>query len=106
MAQESSEQVGTRLMFENDQVRVWDLNLAPGEAFAEHIHRLDYLLIVESGGLLRFEDPDRPEGYRDVQYLDDQVLFRTVGPAGKVDRRLTNIGPNRHRNFILELKRP
>jgi hypothetical protein len=105
MATESSEQVGIRLMFENDRVKVWDLHLAPGEDFPEHVHRLDYFLIVESGGLLRFDDPDQPEGHRDVQYVDDAVLFREVGPAGKVDRHLTNIGSRRHRNFIVELKR-
>jgi hypothetical protein len=105
MGTEPGDQVGQRLLFENDRVRVWDLSLAPGESFAEHLHRLDYLLIVESGGLLRFVDPDRPEGHRDVQYEDDQVTFRAVGPAGKLDRQLTNVGPKRHRNFIVELKR-
>src|SRR5262245_57991514 len=52
MATGPIEQVGTRLMFENERVRVWDLALEPGESFAEHIHRLDYFYIVESGGLI------------------------------------------------------
>src|SRR5262245_37344172 len=60
MATGPIEQVGTRLMFENERVRVWDLALEPGESFAEHIHRLDYFYIVESGGLIRFADPDQP----------------------------------------------
>ena len=105
MATEPTEQVGTRLMFENERVRVWDLALAPGESFEEHIHRLDYFYIVESGGLIRFADPDGPAGYRDVQFEDDQVRFREVGPSGKVDHRLTNVGTKRHRNYIIELKR-
>jgi beta-alanine degradation protein BauB len=46
-----TEHVGTRLLFENDRVRVWDLALGPGESLAAHIHRLDYLILVESGGL-------------------------------------------------------
>ncbi len=105
MASEPTEQVGTRLMFENDRVRVWDVALAPGESLAEHVHRLDYVYIVESGGLIRFDDPDGREGHRDVQFEDDRVVFREVGPAGKVDHRLTNIGTKRHRNFVIELKR-
>jgi hypothetical protein len=106
MATGPIEQVGTRLMFENERVRVWDLALDPGESFAEHIHRLDYFYIVESGGLIRFADPDQPGGRRDVQFVDDQVAFREVGSAGKVDHQLTNIGTKPHRNFVIELKRP
>ncbi len=63
MATEPTEQVGTRVMFENDRVRVWDLALAPGESLEKHIHRLDYFFIVESGGLIRFSDPDNPDDY-------------------------------------------
>jgi hypothetical protein len=101
MATEPSEQVGQRIMFENDRVRVWDLDLEPGESFPAHVHRLDYLLVVASGSVLRFDEPTGP---REVQYIDDQVSFREVGPAGKLDHHLTNAGSRRHRNFIIELK--
>lgn len=104
MATEPTEQVGTRLMFENDRVRVWDLALAPGESLAKHIHRTDYFFVVESGGLIRFADPDNPADYRDVQFEDDQVTFVPVS-GGKVDNQLTNIGRKRHRNYVVELKR-
>jgi hypothetical protein len=100
---EPSDQVGTRIMFENDRVRVWDLALEPGESLEKHIHRLDYFYIVESGGLIRFTDPDNPDDFRDVQFSDDQVTFREV-KGGKVDNRLTNIGTKRHRNYVIELK--
>ena len=103
MATEPSDKVGTRLMFENDRVRVWDLALAPGESLAKHVHHTDYFFIVESGGLIRFADPDHPSDYRDVQFHDDQVTFREVGD-GKVDNRLTNIGTKPHRNYVIELK--
>lgn len=104
MPTEPSEQVGTRLMFENDRVRVWDLALAPGESLAKHIHRTDYFFIVESGGLIRFADPDNPADYHDVQFEDRQVTFLPVGPTGKIDNRLTNVGTKRHRNYVIELK--
>jgi beta-alanine degradation protein BauB len=100
---EPTERVGTSVMFENDRVRVWDLALEPGESLEKHIHRVDYFYIVESGGLIRFSDPDNPTDFRDVQFDDDQVTFRVVG-AGKVDNRLTNIGTKRHRNYVIELK--
>jgi len=90
-------------MFENDRVRVWDLALAPGESLEKHIHRLDYFFIVESGGLIRFADPDNLSDYRDVQFHDDQVTY-VESHGGKIDNRLTNIGEKRHRNFVIELK--
>lgn len=100
-----TEQVGTRLMFENERVRVWDLALAPGESLAKHIHRTDYFFIVESGGLIRFADPDNPSDYRDVQFEDGQVTFRDVDLSGKIDNRLTNVGTKPHRNYVIELKK-
>ena len=103
MATEPTTQVGTRVLFENERVRIWDLALAPGESLAKHIHRTDYFYIVVSGGLIRFADPDNPADYQDVQFADDQVEFLDIG-AGKVDNRLTNIGPKPHRNFVVEFK--
>ena len=100
-----AELVGTKVLFENERVRVWDLALAPGESLAKHIHRTDYFFIVESGGLIRFADPDNPANFHDVQFTDEQVTFVPVA-EGKVDNRLTNIGEKRHRNYVIELKRP
>jgi beta-alanine degradation protein BauB len=100
---EPTEHVGTRLLFENDRVRVWDLALAPGESLEKHIHKLDYVILVESGGLLQSADPNDPANDRNIQFQDDQVEFRKV-KDGKIDNRLTNIGTKRHRNYVIELK--
>ena len=105
MATAPANEVGTKVLFENERVRVWDLALAPGESLAKHIHRTDYFFIVESGGLIRFADPDNPADFHDVQFNDDQVTFVPVS-EGKVDNRLTNIGDKRHRNYVIELKGP
>ncbi len=105
MPTQPADEVGTKVLFENERVRVWDLALAPGASLAKHIHRTDYFFIVESGGLIPFADPDNPADYHDVQFEDDQVTFIDV-PEGKVDNRLTNIGEKRHRNYVIELKRP
>jgi hypothetical protein len=104
MPTEPSERVGTSLMFENERVRVWDLSLAPGESLAKHMHQTDYFFIVESGGLIRFADPDNPADYHDIQFQDDQVTFVPVDD-GKIDNQLTNIGAKHHRNYVIELKR-
>lgn len=99
-----TEEVGTRLLFENEHVRVWDLALAPGETLEKHIHHRNYFFIVESGGLITFADPDNPADAHNIQFIDDDVVWVDVDAHGKVDNRLINTGTKRHRNYVVELK--
>lgn len=103
MSFEATEQVGTRLMFENERIRVWDLALAPGESLDKHIHRLDFCFIVVQGGALRHVDPDNPANDQDVQYDEDQVVFIETGD-GIAHNRLINVGMTPYRNYVIELK--
>lgn len=103
--QSVSDSVGTRLLFENDRVRVWDLALAPGEAIPPHRHGLDYLYVVIGGGTLQTVFTD---GSTDPPRVmeDGEVRFRTV--AGGSDSRAThsaiNVGDQPWRNIVVELK--
>ncbi len=42
--------VGSRLLSENDRVRVWEIRLQPGERIGFHRHVLDYFWTSVSGG--------------------------------------------------------
>jgi hypothetical protein len=43
--------VGTRKLFENDRVIVWDFTLEPSERTAVHTHTRDYVFcVLEAGG--------------------------------------------------------
>ncbi len=99
-----TENVGTRLMFENDRVRVWDLALAPQEWLESHIHRKDFLFIVTEGGHLRHADPDNPADAHEVNYEADKVVFIEAAGTETLHHRLTNIGDAPYRNFVIELK--
>ena len=46
--------IGTRMLFENDRVRVWEVRLAPGEEGAVHRHQLDCSLYGSSGKTGRY----------------------------------------------------
>jgi hypothetical protein len=105
METKSSEQVGSRLLFEDERIRLWELSVAPNESLDEHIHRLNYAYFVTQGGLLRFADVDNPSEFNDVQFTDNQVAFIPVSEEGRVDKRLTNVGENHHRNYIIEVKK-
>ncbi len=95
-----SQSVGTRLLFENDRVRVWDLQLSPGEATGLHRHEHDFLYVVIGDGQLQtgFVDGSRDPGR---EMADGEVRFRTV--EGETVHEAINVGSGPWRNIVVEL---
>jgi beta-alanine degradation protein BauB len=101
--QSISNAVGTRLLFENERVRVWDLRLAPGESTGLHRHTTDYLYVVIGDGTLQAIDAEGNP--RPLQAMSDgEVRFRTV--AGEEIHEAVNVGETPWRNIVIELKEP
>lgn len=98
-----SDAVGTKLLFENDRVRVWDLQLPPGESTGLHRHSSDFLYVVIGDGEFQtgFADGSRDPARKMV---DGDVRFREVG-AGIVHEGI-NIGSTPWRNIVVELLKP
>ena len=96
-----SNRVGTKLLFENDRVRVWDLALEPGESTGLHRHESDFLYVVIGDGELqtRFADGsvDPPR-----QMNDGDVRFR-FGDETR-DHEAINTGSSPWRNIVVEFK--
>ena len=101
-SREISTNVGTRLLFENDRVRVWDLQLAPGEATGLHRHTNDFLYVVIGDGTLQTVFAD---GSRDAprEMHDGDVRYREV--AGETVHEAINVGDRPWRNIVVEIKR-
>ncbi len=96
--------VGTKVVFENEQVRVWVLQLAPGERSAVHRHELDHLLIQIRGDRIAVEpDADTQGPYRD--YMEAPVIPGMVAyvPKGGVETAV-NVGADPYYEIIVELK--
>ena len=90
--------VANEFLFENDKVKVWHLNLAPGESSAWHVHDLDYITVVINPGTLRREsEGEAPE---DLENKLGRVQFRKSEKA----HRVTNTGTTPYRNAIIEIK--
>jgi hypothetical protein len=91
--------IGTDLIFEDDQVRIWQIVLEPGQEAPVHTHHLDYTTITIEASTV-----ERLNG--------DGSIDRSVGTPGKVSRwyrstrthGLRNVGTTRFRNVIVELK--
>ncbi len=96
--------VGTKVVFENDRVRVWTLRLAPGERSAVHEHELDHLLIQIRGDRIAVEpEPDTASPYRD--YFEAAVIpgMVTHVPKGGIETAV-NVGADDYYEIIVELK--
>ena len=93
--------IGNRFLFGNERVKVWSLDLAPGEASAWHSHDLDYVIVVlDSDGGVEVEEDGGALLSRGLRPGD--VAFRTSGEA----HRAVNKGRGRYRNILIELKEP
>jgi hypothetical protein len=97
--------VGTKVVHEDDRVRVWRLELAPGEKSAVHRHELDHLLIQVSGDRIAvIPEPDTEGPFRD--YFAAEVIPGAVVtvPRGGVETA-HNVGDRPYLEVIVELKR-
>jgi predicted metal-dependent enzyme (double-stranded beta helix superfamily) len=97
--------VGTKVLFENDRVKVWELALAPGETTDVHEHEHDYLLIQLEGDKIAgiFEDDthgEYPPGIVEGDVSPGNVWFTTKGGI----ETAKNTGTQPYREILVELK--
>jgi hypothetical protein len=96
--------VGTRLLMENDRVRIWELDLPPGGRSAPHRHDLDYVIVQLDGDrIAAMPEPDTQGAFRD--YIEADVVpgkTRFVARGG-VETAI-NVGQRRYREILIELK--
>ena len=98
--------VGTKVVFEDDRVRVWVLSLAPGERSAVHQHDHDHLLIQVKGDRIAVEpEPDTRRPYRDSFEADVIPGMVTFVPQGGIETAV-NTGAAPYYEIIVELKTP
>ena len=57
-------EIGTKVIFEDDEIKVWNLILDPGEASGMHTHNHDYFYYVVEGSELEIHREDGTVGYR------------------------------------------
>ena len=93
--------VATRLLFEDDRVRIWELKLAPGEASDLHRHELDYVLVVLEGDCIAAL-PQGPE--RDPYVARIPPEGTTVAMRRGRTEWAVNVGERTYREIVIELK--
>lgn len=92
-------EVGQRIVFENDYVRIWEIALKPGETQEFHIHYHPYIVISLGGG----------ENEIETIFGDKRSTQESLGATVFIDgmrpvHRLTNKSKVPYLSRLVELK--
>jgi hypothetical protein len=99
--------IATKLLMENDRVRIWEMRLEPGQKSDLHRHDLDYIMIQISGDRMAADfEPDSagPWGADGARVEGDiapgNVLY---AERGGIETAI-NIGEQPFYEIVVELK--
>jgi beta-alanine degradation protein BauB len=90
--------VGQQIILENDTVRIWHIQLAPGETQPLHHHGLAYVVVAVQGA----KNVIHTAAGQRIDVVEDAggVVFREPGQT----HTLTNAGDTTYIGRIIELK--
>lgn len=96
--------IATRKLFENERVRIWEMDLQPGQDGDVHRHENDYVLVQIEGDRMAVV-PEADTGGEYTEYLEadvepGQIFFI---PKGGIEKA-RNVGGKRYREILIELK--
>jgi predicted metal-dependent enzyme (double-stranded beta helix superfamily) len=96
--------IATRVLLENERVRVWEMRMPPGETGPVHRHELDHLLIQLAGDRMAVvPEPDSAGPYREYLEADvapGQVFYVQRGGV----EAARNVGQREYHEILIELK--
>lgn len=95
--------VGTELLLEDENVRIWKLVLEPGEASDFHHHEVDYYLVIQGGDLVAGVPPKSSGMDPFVARIPPEGNTVRV-PAGGTEWAI-NVGKETYREVLIELKK-
>ena len=90
-------EVGSKLIFENERIRVWEFTLQPGESIDTHKHHHDYFFYPIEGGTL---EVTRETGVTRATLEAGQVYYRKGGDS----HAAKNVDDHRYHEVLVELK--
>ena len=106
--------VGSRVVFEDDKIKVWEFELEPGEQTPVHTHELEYIFYVIDGTTLEVFDADynplAPLELEDGDVVplrlegDELVVIGDESVRVPATHSARNAGPTRYREILIEKK--
>jgi hypothetical protein len=96
-------QVANRVLYEDDDVRVWEMHLEPGQWSDLHHHDHDYILVIDSGDLVAGIPPRGSAMDSFVGKVPPEGNTVRV-PKGGTEWAL-NVGRKTYHEILIELKK-
>lgn len=93
--------IGSRLIFENERVRVWEVRLQPGERVSFHVHDQPYFWTVADAGVGRQRTADGEYVVR--RYEMGDTWFGNFSPEAAMIHDFENFGEGEMRFITVEL---
>lgn len=90
--------VATRLLLENERVKIWEMLLEPGASSDLHHHTMDYVLCILAGTSVDADSPDGKSFRAEVE--PGQVFYVQRGDT----ERAVNRSDTPFREIVIELK--
>lgn len=92
--------IGSQILYEDDQLRIWEVAAGPGEAFPQHFHTLDYVTVSITEADIEVHEADG----RIIRHhrVPGDYLVTHVGD-GQL-HELRNVGSTPYRNRLIEFK--
>lgn len=98
--------IATKVLMENDRVRIWEMRLEPGQTSDLHRHDCDYIMIQISGDkmMANFE-PDSGGEWPGIDTIEGDVFPGNViwAQKGGIERAVNN-GNETFYEIVVELK--
>ncbi len=94
--------VADRVLFEDDNVKIWEMRLEPGEYSDLHHHALDYYLIIFSGDLVAGIPPKQSGADIFVAKIPEEGNTLQI-PKGSTEWAY-NCGEKPYHEYLVELK--
>ena len=91
--------IGTEIVFENDQVRIWDMKVGPRGKKAWHHHTMDYVIISVTGGRVEIENVEGQS------YIGEDKVGGVIWQDAGQKHELRNLTDAPYQNILVELKK-
>lgn len=92
--------IGTKVLFENERVRVWEVRLQPGERGPFHLHDREYFWTVVEGGIGKQRSGDGTVKIR--RYDEGDTSYQHNSPDDAMIHDFENAGDDRIRFITVE----
>lgn len=97
--------IATTVLYEDDEIRIWDQRLEPGEHLAKHLHECDYVLIDIRGEKLEADilpgSTGELEGHFELITKRGRTYYVKKGGLEVAD----NTGKLPYRGILVEYKK-